>query len=66
MNILGILLFIVIPHLLLQSCGAIDKASESSHNRVFQRKVFTDYTWRNAATKTVTRLIKRYYQQYEA
>ena len=33
---------------------AIDKASESNQNKIFHEKIFTDYTWRNAATKTVS------------
>jgi glycosyltransferase involved in cell wall biosynthesis len=31
---------------------AIDKASKANHCKIFQQKVFTDYTWRNAAIKT--------------
>jgi len=32
--------------------GAIDKASSTNHCKTFQQKIFTDYTWRNAAIKT--------------
>jgi glycosyltransferase involved in cell wall biosynthesis len=32
--------------------GAIEKASEEENNEVFQKKIFTDYTWKIAASKT--------------
>ena len=31
---------------------AIDKASKAGDRKIFQQKIFTDYTWRNAAYKT--------------
>ena len=31
---------------------AIEKASEEENNKVFQKKIFADYTWKNAASKT--------------
>jgi glycosyltransferase involved in cell wall biosynthesis len=32
---------------------AIKKASEKQSDKIFQEKIFTDYTWRNAARKTL-------------
>lgn len=31
---------------------AVDKASIANHCKIFQQKIFTDYTWQNAAIKT--------------
>jgi len=31
---------------------AVEKASEEDDDKIFKKKIFTDYTWRNAARKT--------------
>lgn len=38
------------PHSILEAIG---KASKAEYPKIFQQKIFADYTWRNAACKTL-------------